>query len=934
MRLPRGKTTDGIQDNMSNLRESQNDVHVQDERLARVFYANGRYNPHFLGVTGIGLLAIYVLTRSGLLGQPAPQLLYIGIFTLIMALAQLPLLALARRNKGIATNLWGAAAVGAFAILLTYYWQGIILFSLLIALVTPITALRVGFPRRYLAILLLIVIASLVGIVYLENNPVFDRLQNSTPAAIASFAFLVATGLLLVTITVISANKNFKSLQSLLLTSFIVIVTIPTIMAAVLSAVGAFTNSQAQTFSTLKAITNLKENQISTLIADFQNDTTKLQADRAFALNALNVLAARDDDPLVVENSKRLVRFSMDNVLGTEEEQYNEIMILNTQGEVVISTISDNEGVNFENQLFFRQGTLRFYTGFTEIPSFGNENLIVATPIFDADGRVIRGVLVLRSGASSIKGIMENTPGFENAETYLVDRNYNPVTRTRTPVALISTQASLEAILNNVSNGQDVYENYADEPVIGYYKWFEAMQVAIIAEVPLQFVIVNSARALVGSAVLALFVISIAIVSVVISARSIVHPITILAQTTESFAAGKLSARAVVDRADEIGALARSYNHMATQFQENIARLEQRVNDRTRDLENQTLRLRVAAGVARDAASARDLGELLARATELIRNRFNFYHTGIFLLDNNKEYAVLVSSPTEAGKQMLANNHKLRVGEIGIVGRVAATGEPRIMLDSGADAVHFNNPYLPDTRSAMALPLKAENTVIGVLDIQSDQAQAFNEDDITIMQTMADQLATAIERTRLLQEVERSLKELESIYGQHTRENWKRLADTAQTGNKGYRFDHMRVEPITELPEVGRNAITTGLTVSSKKQSADRQTAVAIPVKLRGQTIGVISLKLKEKYDEDTISTIELASERLASALESARLYEEARLRADREQSISQLTTAISASTSYEDILQTTVREIGTSLKDAEVTIQIIGDLPGGKQVG
>jgi GAF domain-containing protein len=103
---------------------------------------------------------------------------------------------------------------------------------------------------------------------------------------------------------------------------------------------------------------------------------------------------------------------------------------------------------------------------------------------------------------------------------------------------------------------------------------------------------------------------------------------------------------------------------------------------------------------------------------------------------------------------------------------------------------------------------------------------------------------------------------------------------------------------------------------------------------LRGQTIGVINLKLKEHYAEDTISTVELASERLAAALESARLYEEARLRADREQSIAQVTSAISASTNYEEILQTTVRELGNTLKDTEVIIQITGGTKDGKQNG
>jgi GAF domain-containing protein len=324
----------------------------------------------------------------------------------------------------------------------------------------------------------------------------------------------------------------------------------------------------------------------------------------------------------------------------------------------------------------------------------------------------------------------------------------------------------------------------------------------------------------------------------------------------------------------------------------------------------------------------------LERSAQLIQSRFGFYHTGIFLLDNSKEYAVLVASPTEAGKQMIANNHRLRVGELGIVGRVAATGEPRVTLDTDADATYFDNPYLPTTRSEMALPLKAKDQIIGVLDIQSEEPNAYNDDDVAIMQTMADQLATAIERTRLLEEVEQSLKELESAYGTYTRENWRRVSETGQSENKGYRFDNIRMEPVSELPEAAKTAFETGRTINSNGHSSDRQAVVAVPVKLRGQTIGVINLKLKENYGDDTISTIELASERLATALESARLYEEARLRADREQSIAQVTSAISASTNYEEILQTTVREIGSTLKDAEVIIQITADLKDGKQNG
>ena len=917
---------------MNTLRDSHSDLSTQNEQLARSFYANGRYNPLFLIVTGIGFLAIYLLTRLGVFGQEAPQLIYVAAITVALALIQFPLLSLARRNRGITAYLLGSAAIGVFTILLTLFWQGIVPVAILIALITPVTALWIGFPRRYLVGLLLLVATSVIGILAVNGYATFPRLQNSTPAAIASFAFLIATGLLLTTITIISDNKNFKSLQALLLTSFIVIVTIPTLMATTLSTIGAYTTSQTQAFNTLKAISNLKANAVSTLVQDFENDANKLQSDQGFTVSALSVLT--DTDPSLLENSKRVVRSRVEAMLGAEAEQYVEIMILNTQGDVMISTIPANEGLNYEKELFFRQGTLGLFTGFSHISSFGSSNMLVSVPIYGTDGRVIRGVLAMRSDAHSIRSVMENTPGFENAETYLVDKDFQSVTTTRVPSNKVSTQASLEAILGGVTDGQGIYDNYDSKRVLGHYQWFDDMQVALIAEVPLDFVVASSVRSLVGSVILAIFVIAIAITAVAISARSIVHPITELAEVTESFSAGKLSARASVDREDEIGALAKAYNFMAAQFQEIIGELEQRVADRTRDLESQTARLRVTAEISRDVASARVLSELLERASLMIRDRFGFNHVGIFLLDSSREFAVLVASPTDAGKQMLENNYQLRVGEAGIVGRVSATGEPRVSRNTENDLSYIKNPLLPNTRSEMALPLRAENKVIGVLDIQSNTPNAFSDDDVSIMQILADQLAAAIERTRLLQEVERNLQELETAYGQYTRENWKNVADDTLRGKIGYRFDNIRIESVTELPEIGKESLERGVIISSNGSDGlqDKQETVAIPIKLRGQPIGVITLKLKEGYLDETISTVEQASERLAAALESARLYEEARLRADREQAISQITAAIGSSSSYEDILQTTVREIGTSLRDTEVSIQLLSDSRENKQ--
>jgi methyl-accepting chemotaxis protein len=191
---------------------------------------------------------------------------------------------------------------------------------------------------------------------------------------------------------------------------------------------------------------------------------------------------------------------------------------------------------------------------------------------------------------------------------------------------------------------------------------------------------------------------------------------------------------------------------VASQGLHSLALIEsnRELEDRARSLERLTTRLRAAGTVTSAAMSARDPDALISQVTHLLSELFDFYHVGIFLLDEDGEYAVLQAANSEGGQRMLARGHKLKVEQQGIVGYVTGTGEARIALDVGADAVHFENPLLPETRSEMALPLKMGERVIGALDVQSRQEAAFDEDDVAIFRMMADQLATAIENTHLL----------------------------------------------------------------------------------------------------------------------------------------------------------------------------------------
>jgi hypothetical protein len=190
---------------MNSMIESQSDLDKFNERLAGNFYKGGRYNPFFLGLTGLGLVAIYWLTQIGILGNVAPQLLNIGITTIVLALLQFPVLALARSRRGIAANILVTICILAFSISLVIFWQGIAPVAVLVVLITPGIALRSGMPRKYIPWYTVLILICISGIVYAEylaqSNATLERLQNNSSAAIASLAFLGATAILLVTIT-------------------------------------------------------------------------------------------------------------------------------------------------------------------------------------------------------------------------------------------------------------------------------------------------------------------------------------------------------------------------------------------------------------------------------------------------------------------------------------------------------------------------------------------------------------------------------------------------------------------------------------------------------------------------------------------------------------------------------------------------------------
>jgi GAF domain-containing protein len=354
------------------------------------------------------------------------------------------------------------------------------------------------------------------------------------------------------------------------------------------------------------------------------------------------------------------------------------------------------------------------------------------------------------------------------------------------------------------------------------------------------------------------------------------------------------------------------------------AQLEERIQERTTELEHRATLLEVATNVSRTIARLKEPQTLLQTTVDLVRTEFNFYYAAIFLLDEKKEYAVLKAGTGDQGQAMLTKNHRLRSGEEGIVGFVVSRGEPRIALDVGKDAVHFKNPYLPDTRSEMALPIIAQGIVIGALDVQSIQEAAFKEEDIRILQTVADQVGSVLTLNQRISSLEDHVGELEAGIQHTTGENW-RLFLANQKQAMQYTYKDGVIKNKSQLNPEMEKAIQTGNTVVTPTVNVDRhKSIVAVPIKLRDQTLGVVNIAMNTNIPpKELIELVETTSSRMALALENARLLEQIQNRAEQTQMVSEITARVRATSEIDEILRTTALEIGKNLGISEVRIQL-----------
>ncbi|MBI4759889.1 MAG: GAF domain-containing protein [Chloroflexota bacterium] len=362
------------------------------------------------------------------------------------------------------------------------------------------------------------------------------------------------------------------------------------------------------------------------------------------------------------------------------------------------------------------------------------------------------------------------------------------------------------------------------------------------------------------------------------------------------------------------------------------------------------LQFETAAEIARDISSSLRLDELLEKAVNLIRSRFNFYHASVFLKDASGEYVVIREATGDAGAQLKRSGFKLGIGSKSIVGFAAGKGEALIVNDTTRDATYYPNPLLPDTRAEAALPLRVGDRVVGVLDVQSKTPYAFAEDNLRTLQILADQLGIAVVNTELFAETQEHLAQhrllhhittsaasgttleeaLESaVSGLQVTLGGDRvtilLADREKkylevkaavgyapdiyevkipigSGITGWAAEHRRTLRINNVQEDARYV----------ESSVNTRSELAIPMIYRGELLGVLNVESEQlnaytESDEELLGTL---GGSLAAVIANARLLEQIRAQAERERTLFEITDKIRRTTDIQTILTTTVSEL------------------------
>jgi GAF domain-containing protein/HAMP domain-containing protein len=774
----------------------------------------------------------------------------------------------------------------------------------------------------------------------------------------------------MVYITLLAVQFVSSPLQIRLTTSFLAVVIIPLAISSVIQSVIASNRLRSDTFASLSATAD----EIAITLDTFTAENAEMIASEARNPVFGDYLSRIDSNGSLPPTPEVQAALQLLETRESSERKFlSSYALLDRNGKNLFDTLQANIGADESGGDYFitpLKSNKEFFSN-VSFDQSGNGFLYFSAPIRDAKRNVVGvlrsrySVLVLQRLVSSFSqlvtidshAIVFDEYNIRLADDYQPNAVFSPLNEFQTMEAeelrrlgrlpdLTSQKAAyipdLARVLSSKRSDNTAYIDMdtPDEDARGLP---EMLAVSATRLQPWKVVYLKANfdqkqldRQMARSSTLVASIMALLVgLASIFASRILSDPIIELTQTARAISSGNFEARAPYSGSDEYGTLGSAFNLMTDRLRRFISELESRVAQRTLELERrnkaltyQSTQLQTVAEVAREIVTAQELDTLLNSVTELISSRFGFYHVGIFLLDESHQFAVLRSANSEGGQHMLARKHTLAVGKTGIVGNVTFTGQPRIATDVGDDAVFFNNPDLPLTRSEMALPLKFGAEIIGALDVQSTEANAFSSDDITLFSTLADQVAVAIHNNRLYGDTMRALDEAQELHRQYLRKEWQ--AESSARKILAYRYTPASLSPenaiAIDLPD--DESYQTGEPIRSVENLPDgtRKLVLDVPILLRGERIGAIRVQdqnPERDWGMDDVLAVRDVAQQVGVALENARLFERTMLRAERERKVLEITSRIRSVTDPQEMLEIAAAELQRALGATRASVTI-----------
>jgi HAMP domain-containing protein len=459
------------------------------------------------------------------------------------------------------------------------------------------------------------------------------------------------------------------------------------------------------------------------------------------------------------ENANSSIQADLDDLLDDRgDELFGEVFLLRkSDGLVVSSTVPEHDGLilQFPNlNKITEPSTFPFYDDPNITP--GTLGFISMSPIRVVGDQPDFFLVGVNSGPEIVQLIEELQVFWQRRGVYRIERGQTYLALSpdlvfelpRDATALEVTQLpdhEIFQVQTSTEAGILEYKNDEDQTLLSAYQWIPGWNIAVVVELATSDIFSNLSDLAPFMAIL-IIVASIFTITVAIMATNrMLHPLTTLADFANRISHGEWLYRVPEDRQDELGALAASLNRMADELGALYQSLESRVEDRTRQI-------RTASEVARAIISIPNLDELLRQAVQLIKDRFGYDHVSIFLLESSSHSAVLRESAGEIGGLTYPSDYKVEVNSETLVGWVIQNNTPRVITDISDEPDIFKSGLLRGARTQVSIPLQVSGRSLGVIDVQNTKQAIFEQEEFEVLQTLADQLSSAIENARLAQE--------------------------------------------------------------------------------------------------------------------------------------------------------------------------------------